>query len=169
MQYTSPRIPRLFRLSFFIALFAFAASTPATENGKAEKKENKQLTSVLTVSLQEAKRLWDLGAVFIDVRSDEEWHLGRIKNARHVNFRRNFAKLKTLEGINSETPLVFYCSMPECKTGPYASAVSMEWGFKNVFYFPRGYFAWMLQDYPIDMESQLSPFEGEVVQIRKAK
>lgn len=120
------------------------------------------------MSLQEAKRLWDLGAVFIDVRGDDEWNLGRIKNARHVDFRRNFTKLKTLEGVNAETPLVFYCSMPECKIGPYATAVSMEWGFENAFYFPRGYFAWMMQDYPIDMSPAVSTFAGDVIQIRKA-
>lgn len=173
MQYPTRPSIRSLPYSFILLVFACASGIvagPAWAAGEqgAKEGENKLLTSVMTVSLQEAKRLWDLGAVFIDVRSDEEWHLGRIKNARHVNFRKNFAKLKTLDGINSETPLVFYCAMPECKTGPYASAVSMEWGFKNVFYFPRGYFAWMMQDYPIDMESQLSPFKGEVVQIRKA-
>jgi rhodanese-related sulfurtransferase len=165
MQYFTARYFQLLRpISFILLAFAagaFAAPVLASENAPSRQGEGKQLTSVMTVSLEEAKRLWDLGAVFVDVRSDAEWQLGRIRNARHVNFRKNFAKLKTLDGINSETPLVFYCSMPECKSGPYASAVSMEWGFKNVFYFPRGYFAWMLQDYPIDMNNEISTYQDD--------
>lgn len=124
-------------------------------------------TKVIVVNLDQAKRLYDLGAVFIDVRDDEQWELGRIKNARHVNFRKNFASLKTLKGIDKETPLVFYCSSAECEIGPYAAAVSMEWGYEKVLYFQAGYFAWMLEDYPIDMESRLSPYTG-TLQIRKA-
>lgn len=121
------------------------------------------------MELEQAKRLYDLGAVFIDVRRDEEWRLGHIENARHVSFRKNFAQLKELDGINKKTPLVFYCSMSECKTGPYASAISMEWGYENVFYFRRGYFAWMAEDYPIDMSQQLTTFVGDTIQIKRSR
>lgn len=145
---------RSLSLQIFVAVMMLGLAIPTQAAGEAGQDEQRtgRLTEVMTVTLNEAKRLYDLGAVFIDVRGEAEWKLGRIRNARHVNFRRNFARLKTLEGITTETPLVFYCSMPECKVGPYASAVSIEWGFENVFYFPRGYFAWMLQDYPIEME-----------------
>lgn len=155
-----------FALVFSLACTATEASDG---RGKTSANEGKTLTEVVTVGLQQAKRLWDLGAVFIDVRDDDEWQLGHIKKARHVNFRKNFAKLKNLEGINSETPLIFYCAMPECKVGPYAAAVSIEWGFENVFYFPRGYFAWMLQDYPIEMNGRVTTFAGDTIQIRQAK
>lgn len=159
-----------FMLAAAVLVFAGPsfASQQATQAPQAESQEGKNLTEVVTLGLGQAKRLYDLGAVFIDVREDDEWQLGHIKNARHVNFRRNFVELKSLEGVNQDTPLVFYCSMPECKVGPYAAAVSIEWGYTNVFYFPRGYFAWMLQDYPIELNSGVTTFAGDTIQIRKA-
>ncbi|MEX1034135.1 MAG: rhodanese-like domain-containing protein [Cellvibrionaceae bacterium] len=128
-----------------------------------------KLTEVIIVNIEEAKRLYDLGAVFIDVRGDEEWGLGHIKGAQHVNFRKNFVKLKNLSGVDKDTPLVFYCASIECEAGPYASAVSIEWGFENVFYFRSGYFSWMLKDHPINMDTGVSTFAGETIQIRKAR
>lgn len=153
------RTPSAFRMLCLALMFSctFAAASVQAEAA----------TRVIVVDLDQAKRLYDLGAVFIDVRSDEQWQLGRIKNAHHVNFRTNFSSLKTLEGITRQTPLVFYCASAECEIGPYAAAVSMEWGFEKVLYFEGGYFAWMLEDYPIDMKNPLSPYTG-TLQIRKA-
>lgn len=152
-------------LALLLSCYSLADGSDA--NGAAEGKD-KKLTEVVIVDLHQAKRLYDLGAVFIDVRNDEEWRLGHIKNARHVNFRKNFVKLKSLDGIDKETPLVFYCAMLECTSGPYASAVSIEWGFENVFYFQRGYFSWMLEDYPVDMNNEVTTFAGDTIQIRRA-
>src|SRR5690606_2319058 len=123
-------------------------------------------TRIIVIDVDQAKRLYDLGAVFIDGPDDEQWRIGHIKNARHVNFRKNFARLKSMEGINKDTALVFYCSSAECEIGAYAAAVSMEWGFKNALYFQDGYFAWMLEDHPITMNS-FSTYTG-TIQIRRA-
>lgn len=139
-------------------LLMFFSAGVAAESSKAR---------VIVIDIDQAKRLYDLGAVFIDVRDDEQWRIGHIKDARHVNFRKNFARLKTLDGIDKDTALVFYCSSAECEIGPYAAAVSMEWGFKNVLYFQDGYFAWMLEDYPIKMTSGLRTYTG-TIQIRRA-
>lgn len=136
--------------------------------GFADEKKSKSFTEVVVINEQQAKRLHDLGAMFIDVRSEEEWRLGHIEDARNVNFRKNFAKLKDMDGIDQDTPLVFYCASRECKTGPYASAVSIEWGFENVFYFQRGYFAWMLKDYPISLNNQVTTVTSGTIQIRRA-
>jgi len=141
--------PRPFSPSLQWLLFALLVLVLPAQPVVAD--DESSATRVITINLEQAKRLYDLGAVFIDVRSDEQWQLGHIKDARHVSFTRNFARLKNLEGIDRETPLVFYCGMPECKVGPYASAVSMEWGFENVFYFRQGYFAWLMQDYPVEI------------------
>lgn len=109
------------------------------------------ISGAQTVSVFEAKRLYDSGAVFIDVRGDEEWGIGRIAGAIHLDFQRDFAKLYGANGITRETPLVIYCSSSNCLRSAYASAVSVYWGFKRVHYFRAGYFSWMLEDYPVDL------------------
>jgi len=107
--------------------------------------------SVVTISTEQAKKLYDLGATFIDVRDEEEWRLGHIENAHHVEFDHNFSRLRELESVDEDTPLVIYCNSRNCETGIYASAVSLFWGFSNVFYYAEGYFSWILQDYPAVM------------------
>jgi rhodanese-related sulfurtransferase len=104
-----------------------------------------------TINVFQAKHLYDKGAVFIDVRSDEEWEIGHIDGAIHLDFQRDFAKLYGANGITRDTPLVIYCNSSNCLRSAYASAVSVYWGFRNVFYFRSGYFSWMLEDFPVNM------------------
>ena len=114
-----------------------------------------------TVNVFEAKQLYDRGAVFIDVRGDEEWSIGHIKGAIHLDFQRDFAKLYGANGITRETPLVIYCNSSNCLRSAYASAVSVYWGFRNVFYFRNGYFSWMLEDFPVTMQQVALSSESE--------
>lgn len=108
-----------------------------------------ELREVVTVDVQQAKRLHDLGAVFIDIRGHDAWRIGHIDKALHFEFYQDLNSLKHSKTISKDTPLVFYCESSECVTAAYASAVSLYWGFDQVFYFQDGYFAWLLKDYPI--------------------
>ena len=119
------------------------------------------ISGARTVNVFEAKQLYDRGAVFIDVRGDEEWSIGHIKGAIHLDFQRDFAKLYGANGITRETPLVIYCNSSNCLRSAYASAVSVYWGFRNVFYFRNGYFSWMLEDYPVTMQQVAMTSETE--------
>ena len=130
-----------------ICHFASAAdATPVSTTNGLTKNSEKQ---VVTVSVQQAKRLHDLGATFIDIRSLDEWRIGHIDNALHLDFYEDLNSLRENPEISKNTPLVFYCESSECMQAAYASAVSIFWGFDNVFYFQDGYFAWLLKDYPI--------------------
>lgn len=104
---------------------------------------------VITVNLKQAKRLHELGATFIDIRSNDEWNIGHIEKALHYDFHNDLNQLQENTEINKDTPLVFYCESSECLKAAYASAVSLFWGYDQVFYFQDGYFAWLLNDYPI--------------------
>lgn len=106
------------------------------------------VSGAFTVSVFDAKSLYDKGAIFIDVRNREEWRLGHIEGAIHLDFQHDFSKLYSA-GVSKETPIVLYCSSSNCLRSAYASAVSVYWGFKNVFYFRGGFFAWMLEDFPV--------------------
>jgi rhodanese-related sulfurtransferase len=104
---------------------------------------------VVTISLQQAKRLHELGATFIDIRSADDWRIGHIDKALHYDFYQDLSALKDSTEFSKDTPLVFYCESSECLQAAYASAVSLFWGYDKVFYFQDGYFAWLLNDYPI--------------------
>ena len=109
------------------------------------------ISGVRTVNVFQAKALYDAGAIFVDVRNDEEWRMGHISGALHLDFQRDFEKLYKAKDVKRSTPLVIYCSSAECMRSAYASAVSVYWGFSNVYYFRTGFFAWMLEDFPVIM------------------
>ncbi|GAB3100970.1 rhodanese-like domain-containing protein [Aestuariicella hydrocarbonica] len=123
----------------FLAVSSYSDESPAG------------ITGAVTVDVFQAKQLYDRGALFVDVRADEEWSIGHIAGAVHLDFQRDFAKLYAAEGVTRDTPLVLYCNSSNCLRSAYASAVSVYWGFKNVFYFRAGYFAWLLEDFPAVM------------------
>lgn len=109
------------------------------------------ITGVTTVDAYQAKGLYDRGAVFIDVRTEEEWAIGHIDGALHLDFQQDFGKLYHAKGIEKDTPLVIYCNSVDCLRSAYACSVSIFWGFTQVYYFRSGYFAWVLQDFPAVM------------------
>ena len=118
-----------------------------------------------TINVFEAKQLYDRGAVFIDVRSDEEWNIGHIEGAVHLDFQRDFGKLYHAKAVHKDTPLVIYCNSADCLRSAYACAVSVFWGFTEVYYFRSGYFAWMLADFPAVM-AMTAELEPELVSSR---
>lgn len=105
-----------------------------------------------TVNVEEAHRLYDSGAVFIDVRDGEAWTLGHIDGAVHLDFNEDeFVILYASEKLDRSTPIVFYSNSPLSSRGAMASYFAAQWGYKNVHYFRDGYYAWMAKDYPMEL------------------
>ncbi|MCQ4294814.1 rhodanese-like domain-containing protein [Pseudomonas stutzeri] len=111
----------------------------------AEAPEN--VDGAMTVNVFQAKRLHDLGAVFIDVRSDRQWLWGHVEGAVHFDLASDFVNLAAREWPR-ELPLVIYCDSEICPRSAEAVRMAVAWGYKQVFYFRSGYFAWQLHDYP---------------------
>lgn len=114
------------------------------------------VSGATTINVYTAKELYDRGAVFIDVRSEDEWAIGHIDGAVHLDFQKDFAKLYSSKSVSRDTPIVIYCNSSNCLRSAYAVAVSVYWGFRQVHYFREGYFAWILEDYPAVMSNMAS-------------
>lgn len=138
-----------FGVGVLVSQLCFAAR-PANQDNESN--------DVITISADQAKQLFDAGVTFIDVRSKDEWHLGHIKNALHIEFNQDFEQLRRWDQARKDKPIVIYCSSSECQSGALASAVSLYWGFNKVFYFADGYFSWLLQDYPAVMNTTNAAF-----------
>ncbi|MGH1371867.1 MAG: rhodanese-like domain-containing protein [Cellvibrionaceae bacterium] len=133
-------------LNFFGLFFIFFSSLAFSDQAPVA------ISGAKTIDVFQAKRLYDQGAIFIDVRNDTEWGIGHIDGAIHLDFQRDFSKLYGANGITRGTPLVIYCNSSNCLRSAYASAVSVYWGFSEVYYFRSGYFSWMLEDFPVSMQ-----------------
>jgi len=116
-----------------------------------------KVDGAFTVNVLQAKRLYDLGAVFIDVRPAREWSWGHVYGAVHLDLAERFSGL-AMPHVPRELPLVIYCDSEVCPRGALAAEMAVAWGYQRVFYFRDGYFAWQLLDFP-----QGKGLAGEVV------
>ncbi|MCF7202780.1 rhodanese-like domain-containing protein [Pseudomonas oligotrophica] len=101
----------------------------------------------LTVNVQQARQLHELGAVFIDVRPEREWRWGHVEGALHLDLASRFGDLAD-RGLPRQVPLVVYCDSEVCASSAAAARLAVAWGYRQVFYFREGYFAWQLADFP---------------------
>lgn len=101
----------------------------------------------LTVNVFQAKRLHELGALFVDVRAGREWSWGHVEGAVHFDLADEFGTLASRQW-SRELPLVLYCDSAICPHSAQAARMAVAWGYRQVFYFRDGYFAWQLHDFP---------------------
>lgn len=106
-----------------------------------------------TVDLQQAKDLYDQGAVFIDVRDQQSWSLGHIEGSVNLDFNASeFAVLYISPDLDRSTPIVFYTSSALNIRSAMASFFASNWGYTNVYYFREGFYSWMAADYPVELK-----------------
>jgi len=127
---------------FAVLVVSFSAYAEAPDNVFGAK----------TVNLAQAKKLFDDGAVFIDVRDPQSWSLGHIEGSVNLNFNANeFAVLYVSKDLDRTTPIVFYTSSALNVSSAMASFFASNWGYTNVYYFRDGYYSWMAADYPVEL------------------
>ncbi|MDH5180966.1 MAG: rhodanese-like domain-containing protein [Gammaproteobacteria bacterium] len=103
-----------------------------------------------TVNAQQAKKLFDQGVVFVDVRSDKDFAAGRIPDAIHIELKKVYSKNTLSEHVKPGQKVVIYCNGHSCLRSAKASEQAVSWGYKNVYYFRDGYPAWKKSGYPVE-------------------
>lgn len=103
-----------------------------------------------TVNAEQAKKMFDDGALFVDVRKQTDWDAGRIPDALHLDIKSAFNKDALLEEASLDDKIVFYCNGLSCLRSSAASVLAVSWGFKNVYYFRDGIPAWKNTGYPVE-------------------
>jgi rhodanese-related sulfurtransferase len=106
-----------------------------------------------TVNLDQARNLFDEGAVFIDVRDPQSWSLGHIEGSVNLDFSASeFAVLYVSKELDRKTPIVFYTNSPLEARSAMASFFASNWGYTNVYYFREGFYSWMAADFPVQLK-----------------
>ncbi len=103
-----------------------------------------------TVTTDEAKKLFDNGVLFIDVRKDKDWNAGRISDAVQLNIKKNFTEQSLLENMKKDEPAVIYCNGEKCMRSSNAAKMAVGWGFTNIYYYRDGFPAWKKAGYPVE-------------------
>lgn len=112
-----------------------------------------EVSGAKTIDITDAQRLFHEGAVFVDVRDPDAWHLGHIQNSVNLDFNDDmFVILYVSDDLAKDTPLVFYCESPLAPSAAMASYFAASWGYEKVYFFRDGYYAWMAYDLPVDFQ-----------------
>ncbi|WP_252176412.1 rhodanese-like domain-containing protein [Endozoicomonas sp. 4G] len=117
------------------------------------------IKNVVTINSQQAKRLHELGALFIDVRPYQQWQWGHIERSNSLDLRAGFRQLFAPDTLDKKTPIVIYGNSTYHMRGAVASYLAALWGYKRVFFFRDGYFSWLALDYPVTLQSDQVPEE----------
>lgn len=128
----------VFVIVLAVAAPAMAANSPLTIPGATK------------ISTAKAKKLFDKGILFLDVRRNSDWDAGRIPGAKHLELYKVYTA-KTLGSlIKKNEPIVIYCNGPECMRSSEATAKAVSWGYTKVYYFRGGFPAWKNAGLPVE-------------------
>ena len=96
-----------------------------------------------------AKALHARDAVFIDVRTSSFFDSGHIPGA--INIPISYFNNNTLaEVVGKDQEIVIYCYGIHCDYSNQASNKALTWGYRKVYYFMKGYPAWLDAGYPTE-------------------
>lgn len=107
-----------------------------------------EVRGATTVNVLQARQLYEVGALFIDVRPKREWSWGHVHGALHLELESSFAGLAGSQWPRGAA-LVIYCDSELCPQGAEAARRAVGWGYRQVYFFRSGYFAWQLLDFPL--------------------
>ena len=103
-----------------------------------------------TISVDEAKALFDNRAVFLDVRNPRLFGRKHIPGAIHLDLKTHFTESAVSEVVSKDQPVVIYCSGIKCSRSYRATEKAVAWGFTSVHYFRGGIIAWKNAAYPME-------------------
>jgi len=133
-----------FLIAFLIALLSMTLPLSAKELSP------ESVEGASTVSTAEAKQLFDQGAVFLDVRSEQDWEAGRIPGSKHLELKKVFNQESLGSVAQADQKLVIYCNSTGCMRSSKAAKHAVEWGYKKVYYYRLGYPDWQANGYAVE-------------------
>ena len=104
-------------------------------------KAQEENTDVTILSVEEAKTILaeEPGAVFLDVRTPEEFNEGHIEGAVLINFFDEDFK-EQVEALDKDKPVYIYCRSGN--RSQQAGMILTEMGFQEVYDIEAGYIGW---------------------------
>ena len=131
----------LYALTLIAALFALSAcATMDSSSGESKYK---------MVDVTTAKALHERNSVFIDVRTKNWFDQGHIPDAVSIPFY-NFNHSRLAKVVSKDQEVVFYCYGIYCEFSNTASNRALTWGYQKIYYFTKGYPAWLDAGYKIE-------------------
>jgi rhodanese-related sulfurtransferase len=138
----------------FTLLILFATSSALATNSSYRSPE--EAPGATTVTVDEAKWLYDDDAVFIDVRNPRYFANRHIPGAHHLDMKDVFTEQALAAVADKDEPIVIYASSERCGRAYKGARLAVSWGYKNVYYFRGGIVDWKSVEFPINSNKVLA-------------
>jgi len=102
---------------------------------------------LVAISLDQAKRLFDEGVMFLDARDDAYFVVGHIQGAMKNAFLMELI-FNIEEHQTKSDPLVVYCGDPGCGDSEDLAYDLQDSGFTKLYVFKGGWLEWSKAAYP---------------------
>ena len=146
------KLKTLIKSSVVLLLGIFAIGIVYAE--ESEYRSPESVDGAISTSLEQARALYDQGAVFVDVRNPRLYAKKHIPGAFHLDLKYNFAEEKLVAVATKDQPIVIYCSGVKCSRSYRASEKAVSWGYTKVHYFRGGIVDWKKAGYPVEVSEQ---------------
>jgi len=140
---------RRFVLSLVAALGLLPASAVLAQSELVESSVE-SVAGATTVDSAAAKKLFDQGAVFVDLRKANAWDAGRVAGAVHLELQEKFNQEALEKAAKKTEPVVFYCSGITCPRSAKACEKALSWGYGKVYYYREGFPGWQKAGFPVE-------------------
>ncbi len=137
--------------SISIAIAFFCSMISGAMAGQEEAPT--EINGVVTVNTHQAKRLHEIGALFIDVRPYQQWQNGHVDGSHNLDLRGSFRQLLMPGVLEKEVPVVIYGNSVNHMRGAIGSYLAALWGYERVFFLRDGFYSWLALDYPVTLRS----------------
>jgi rhodanese-related sulfurtransferase len=148
-------------ISFVRLTVIFAFLTQPVISAEKKWRSPESVEGTVTISVAEAKKLFDDGATFIDVRNPRLFAKGHIPGAHHLDLKTAFDEAAVSALADKDDPVVIYCSGIKCGRSYRASAKAVSWGYTRVKYFRTGIVEWKKAGYLISSTPEADQIESE--------
>ena len=116
----------------------------------AKKVSPEHVAGATTINTIEAKKMFDQGAIFLDVRSNRDWEAGRIPGSKHLELKKVYSQETLAEIATPQDTLVIYCNSTGCTRSSKACKKAVAWNYKNIYYYRMGYPDWQANGFAIE-------------------
>lgn len=102
------------------------------------------------ITVDQAYKLYQNNAVFLDSRMEIEYSLGHIKGSINIPYKRFEHHSQKLSGISKDVVIVCYCDGTGCDTSIELAKKLTALGYRNVKIFYSGWNDWKERNYPME-------------------